>query len=120
MLKGLDRADEVTARDTGVAFLNSLLRVCDLPLIHVCDDRLVDRNLRQFARGIGKCRDNRRHRSWRIVDLEQLTRGVRDRSEHHAAVVAQMRTIRPCIAVDRTIQGVDRVAEMGIAAAEGV
>ena len=36
-------------------------------------------------------------------------RGVPDRIEHHAAVVAQVRAIRPCIAVDRTIQGVDRV-----------
>jgi len=90
MLKGLDCADEVTACDTGVAFLNSLLCICDLPLIYVCGDRLVDRNLRQLARGIGKCRDNRRYRSWRVVDLKQLTRGVRDRSEHHAAVVAQV------------------------------
>src|SRR6476659_2393665 len=37
-------------------------------------------------------------------------RGIRDRIEHHAAVVAQVRAIRPCIAVDRTIQRIDRVA----------
>ena len=110
MLKGLDRTDGVTACDTGVAFLNHLLRGCDLLRIYVCNDRLVDRNLRQLARGIGECRYNRPHRSWRVVDLEELTRGVRDRSEHHAAVVAQVRAIRPRIAVDRTIQRVDRVA----------
>ena len=66
MLKGLDRADEVAARDIGVAFLNLLLRSCDLPLIYICNDRLVDRNLRQ------------------------LTRRDRDRGEHHVAVVAQV------------------------------
>ena len=63
MLEGLYRADKVAACDTSVAFLNYLLRVCDLPRIDVCEPRLVDRNLRQFARSIGKCRVNRRHRS---------------------------------------------------------
>ena len=103
MLKGIYRPDEVAACDTGVVLLNLLLRVCDLSRIYVFDDRLVERDLRQLPRAIGECRDNRCHRSWRVVDLEQLTRGVRDRSEHHAAVVAQVRTIRPCIAVDGTI-----------------
>jgi hypothetical protein len=88
--KGLDRADEVAARYTGVALLNHLLRGCDPLRIYVCNDRLVDCDLRQLTRRICECRDNRRQFSRRIVDLEQLTRGVRDRSEHHTAVVAQM------------------------------
>ena len=79
MLKGLDRADEVAARDTGVAFLNLLLRGCDLPRIYGCDDRLVDRDLRQLARGIGECRDDRRHRRCKVFDSEQLTRCGRGR-----------------------------------------
>src|SRR5262249_3140788 len=60
-----------------------------------------------------------RHRT-RVVDLEQLTGGVRDQCEHQAAVVPQVRTIRPSIAADRTIQCVDRISEMRfwIAAAE--
>lgn len=51
MLKGLDSADEVAARDTGVAFLHLLLRICDPLRIYVCNDRLVDRDLRQLTRG---------------------------------------------------------------------
>ena len=109
MLEGLDRADKVATCDTGVPLLHHLLRGCDLLRIYVCNDGLVDRDLRQLTRRVGECRHNRCHRSWRVVDLEQLTCSVRDRSEHHAAVVAQVRTIRPCIAVDRTIQRVDRV-----------
>ena len=56
MLKGLDRADEVAARDTGVALLNHLLRGCDPLWIYVCNDRLVDCDLRQLSRGIGRSR----------------------------------------------------------------
>jgi hypothetical protein len=61
VLKGLDRADEVAARDTGVALLNQLLRGFDLLRIYVRNDRLVDRDLRQLTRGISECRDNRRY-----------------------------------------------------------
>ena len=48
MLKGLDRTHKVAARGTGVAFLNHLLRGCDLLGIYVCYDGLIDRDLRQL------------------------------------------------------------------------
>ena len=54
MLKRLDGADEIAARDPGIAFLHLLLRICDLLRIYVCNDRLVDRDLRQLTRGIGE------------------------------------------------------------------
>jgi len=111
VLKGEDCAGEVAARDTGIALLNQLLCGCDLLRVNVCKHRLVNRDLRQLTRVIGERRDNRYHRR-RVVDLEQLTHGGRDQCEHHAAVVAQVGTIRPRIAVDRTIQRVDRISEM--------
>jgi hypothetical protein len=52
VFKGLDRADEIAARDTGVAFLNVLLRGCNLLRIYICNDGLIDGDLRQFERAI--------------------------------------------------------------------
>jgi hypothetical protein len=46
VFKGLDGADEIAARDTGVAFLNVLLRGCNLVRIYICNDGLIDGDLR--------------------------------------------------------------------------
>jgi len=89
MLKRQNRTGEIAISNAGVAFLNQLLCGCDLLRIYIRNNRLVDGDLRQLTRGISECRDNRRYRR-RIVDLEQLTDGGYDRSEHHAAVIAQV------------------------------